>query len=273
MQRCRSNGIRQEVLCFTPPIEPQGSKQLPKNYNAVKPNQTVWAYWDTGIETAPAIVKKCLASTKKMAARMGYDFVLLDKNNLHDYILLPDHIEQKHGKELIGEAHYSDILRISLLAEYGGIWADATLYASDVIPDYILHQPYFMFRAPLFGNASLGVCSSWFIIAQKGNVIARTVRDSLYRYWEKNNYIVDYFLFHLMLTWIVQNIKECKECWEAMPYISNQPPHLFMYSLHKPYSPEAYTHIVNTCFVHKLTYKGLNFQDKGNMLNHFLGEE
>lgn len=249
------------------------SKSPPPNSTinpSVRINKTVWAYWRQGVDNAPKIVRKCLCSTQQMAEKIGYDFIVINEKNMHDYITLPEHVDKKHVPHSMGEAHYSDLLRIALLAEYGGIWVDATLYATNTIPEYLLNQDLFLFQSPLFGKDSYGVCSSWFIIAKKGNYLVTRLRDSLYKYWETERWLKDYFLFHIMLTWLVLNDKECKKIWDRMPYVSNQPPHIFQYSFYKKYTEDIYAHILNSCFVHKLTYRVTD--DKDNILYHFLNQ-
>ena len=40
-------------------------------------------------------------------------------------------IEEKFEKGKIGMAHFSDLLRISLLAKWGGMWIDSTALCTD----------------------------------------------------------------------------------------------------------------------------------------------
>lgn len=88
-------------------------------------DEPIWVFWWTGEETAPEIVKACIKSIRRNAN--GHRVIFLSKDNLHDYVTLPDFIEKKHNDGNIGHAHYSDIVRISLLAEYGGVWIDSTV--------------------------------------------------------------------------------------------------------------------------------------------------
>ena len=54
--------------------------------------------------------------------------ILLDENNLKEYVQIDEMVYQKKNKGIIGMALFSDIIRLSLLSAYGGIWCDATLF-------------------------------------------------------------------------------------------------------------------------------------------------
>ena len=128
----------------------------------------VWVLWLQGEENAPEIVKACIASTKR--AFKGYEYKVLDKSNIHDYIELPDYIEEKYKKGIITHAHYSDIVRVALLSQYGGVWVDATVYCTaDGIPSYISDAQLFVFKdikIPLYRKGTI-VASNWFVVSKK----------------------------------------------------------------------------------------------------------
>lgn len=52
----------------------------------------IWIYWNKGIEQAPIIVQKCYESVCKHS---NQKIILLNDQNLADYIRLPDYIEKK----------------------------------------------------------------------------------------------------------------------------------------------------------------------------------
>ncbi|MBO7316194.1 MAG: hypothetical protein J6U44_03405, partial [Paludibacteraceae bacterium] len=107
-------------------------------------DKKVWVCWLQGIENAPYIVQKCVESIKKHS--LDYEVILLDKNNIKNYISLPSYIEEKHLKGIIPNAHYTDYIRVILLAKYGGIWIDSTFFLTDKLPDYIAESDLFLFN-------------------------------------------------------------------------------------------------------------------------------
>ena len=80
--------------------------------------------WFQGWDSAPEIVQLCLESWKYHNPE--WDIVLLDKGNIKQYVDL-DKVLPKTFMENT-PAGYSDVLRIALLKEYGGVWADATCF-------------------------------------------------------------------------------------------------------------------------------------------------
>ena len=235
--------------------------------------RVIWMYWKQGLENAPTIVKKCISSVK--ANKGDKQLIILNEKNVSDYVNFPDFIEEKHKKGIIGEAHYSDLLRIQLLIQYGGIWIDATCYMSDSFPEVIEKTPFFMFSAGEWWPDlyTVSKCSNWFIKAERNNDLLKKTRNFLFEHWRVNNRAVHYFVFHFAFTALVNTNKDCASIWRNVPFISNLNPHLLLFSFSKPFQNVEYENILSQCFVHKCTYKfdlGLLNAEQENMLQHFL---
>lgn len=76
----------------------------------------IWIYWNKGIEQAPIIVQKCYESVCKHS---NQKIILLNDQNLADYIRLPDYIEKKKDAGQIPMAGYADLMRWSIMVEHG----------------------------------------------------------------------------------------------------------------------------------------------------------
>lgn len=241
----------------------------------VEINNTIWVYWKQGLENAPEIVKKCVSSIIFFAGNRRV--VILTSDNIHEYVSFPDFIEEKHNSGIISEAHYSDLLRLQLLIQYGGIWMDATCFSSSAFPDIVESSPFFMFSSgnwwPWIHNPSK--CSNWFIKSEKENELLIKVRNFLFEHWRKKKYVMHYFVFHFSLSAITENDKNCNKIWNDMPFISNINPHLFAYSFKKKYEEPHYSNVISQCFIHKLSYKFdkslLNVEEE-NFLQHFMNK-
>lgn len=240
--------------------------------NQIVHNQSIFMYWKQGWDNAPDLVKKCLESVKRNAN--GHPLILLDEKNLHQFIKMPDFIEEKHNCGIIPEANFSDILRICLLHKYGGYWLDATCFLSSPIPKVIDNSGFFMFQKHLFADwASPVICSNWFIHSDTNNQLLEMVRNWLFQYWNNKTYIINYFMFHFVLSALVEKNLKCKKIWKSMPYICNMNPHVLLFNFSHHYDEEYYQFILNSCFIHKLTYKfGKNLltSENENILMHFL---
>lgn len=210
----------------------------------------VWVCWFQGLENAPDLVKACINSIKKSLP--DRNIVILTNDNIKDYINFPEYIIKKYEKGIISKAHFSDLIRIELLCNYGGIWIDSTvLCTSPNIPHYILNAPLFVYKAMdlLRTNQMPIVASSWLISAQSNNPILSLTRDLLFRYWKEKNYLMDYYLFHIFFTMATRKYK--KE-WENVPTFNNNTPHTLMFELGKSYTSERFEQIKKMSVFHKL---------------------
>lgn len=213
----------------------------------------IWVLWLQGKENMPELVKKCYKSIKQYSE--DYDVVLLDKLSIKRYIHLPDRIENLYQNGNISFALYSDIVRVTLLARYGGIWMDATVYLTGKIPNYVKNSDVFFFQASKLEYNKTKI-SSWFISTKKINsYILCKIRDFIYNYYEYESYPINPFMFHLMVSCLYKNDKLFRKKWDEIPYVCNMNPHLMYYYFDNKYSINRWRHLLNTSTIHKLSWK------------------
>lgn len=188
--------------CFT-------SKQNIKN--------PVWVFWDTGIETAPEIVKLCYSTLKKVNPDMNV--ILLTAKNYSDFITFPDFIEKKYKDGLITKAQFSDILRFGLLTNYGGIWIDSTIYVTQPFnPDIFTHQIYSIKNNNYYKwNISKRRWTSYFWYIQKNSYFAKNVYIFFLEYWNQHDELVDYFLIDHIINLLYENDSVIRELIDSIP--------------------------------------------------------
>lgn len=87
----------------------------------------IWICWWQGLENAPEIVKCCVESICHNAG--NHQVTIITDQNVEQYIKIPKWVKKKQSEGIISRTHLSDLLRLSLLAEYGGLWLDATFSA------------------------------------------------------------------------------------------------------------------------------------------------
>lgn len=130
----------------------------------------VWSCWLQGWENAPDLAKACLASWKRNLD--GVEIVELDEENYTQWVRLPEYIVGKYRKGRIPAAMFSDLLRLELLVEYGGVWIDSTVLASgcnqnrgEFCPswDGMVKADLFVFQYTEPGRRWSGNISNWFI--------------------------------------------------------------------------------------------------------------
>ena len=227
-------------------------KPLDETQQEKEPTQIIWMCWLQGLDNAPEIVKKCVASVKQNMP--NYEVRVLTAENLFEYVTLPEHIVKKYKNGTISFTHFSDILRTALLVQHGGIWIDATVLLTDELPTQMTETPLFLLqKSKLSQIPHMG--SSWFIVANKGNVILKRVLELLYVYWEKENKLRDYYLFHLLFYLVLENNEEGKHARRTIPYVSNVDAHTLQFSLFEDYNESVWKQMISRSPIHKLTWK------------------
>lgn len=222
----------------------------------------VWQYWNTGIESAPEIVKRCTDSVRKYTHK--YKYVLLDNNNLKDYIEIPDFILEKRQKGIINEANFSDYIRTCLLEKYGGIWIDSTVFLTEDIPAFIMESKLFVFQNDLKIDLSGLNMASYFMVAKPNNELIRKLKSFLELYWRENLFAWNYFFYLHAFTLFTLNDQSVKNMFSKIPFISFIPVQIFQGELLNPYSIERWEQIKKISFAHKLSYK-TNVYNKHNL--------
>lgn len=226
-------------------------KSYDSNLKRVRSNK-VWILWLQGKNNAPPLVQRCISSLQENL--QDRDVVILTEENYRAYVSFPKFIQDKINCGIITRTHFSDLLRLELLIKYGGTWIDATVFCSgNNYPKYILDSDLFVYQCmkPGLDGHSTSI-SSWLMTASTNNPIIMMTRDLLYKYWEKNNKMCDYFLIH---DFFQMSIESYPEEWKRVIPFSNSTPHILLLRLFDSYDENIWTAVKNqTCF-HKLSYK------------------
>ena len=233
----------------------------------------IWQFWWQGEDQAPLLVKKCMASVQRHAD--GRRVIVLSKYNISQYLTIPDVINKSLKKGVLTLTQLSDYIRTALLAQYGGTWLDATVYLTGKIPPEITQETFFhlkslawtqMEQVPtaaelrIYNRLSKNwICSSagssWFLHAAPGSIIMNKLKLLWEEYWDKEPYLIHYFLWHYMLTMAITHDADCAMEYNQMRSLSNMNPHLLQFSLRQPYDSEVFDFIRKKSSFHKLTYK------------------
>jgi hypothetical protein len=223
-------------------------------------SKKIWFLWLQGIDSAPHIVKCCYQSW--CLHNPGWEIVLLNNSNLNEYLRLS--IDDEKLKRL-SNAAFSDLVRVNLLAEHGGVWCDATTFCTKPLDDWLddyCKSGFFAFRNP----GKDRVLSSWFLASEKDNHLTETLAKSVTDYWSKNNlknkgkgplitpfdYILNrspsltkywfhpfitklmrihpYFYFHYLFAYLVDKDIRFKEIWHSTPVFEADIPHAILHN-------------------------------------------
>ena len=213
----------------------------------------IWWLWLQGEDNAPDICKACLRSLRHWHS--DKKIIVLDQNNLSNYITLPEHITRKHEQGLITHTHFSDIVRTQLLIEHGGTWIDSTVYCTGRSHDeYVMHLPLFLYRddSPQRHLASWLSIASCLIVSDPHDSILELTQDLLFQYWKDYDCLKHYFLFHMFFNMAARAyIDE----YNKMPFISAYPVDEMQRQMYDEYSDEKMRYFKVISDFHKMNHK------------------
>lgn len=209
----------------------------------------VWICWLQGIDNAPELVQNCYASIRYHIKDM--EIVVLDKDNIKDYITLPDYIYDKWEKGIITNTHFSDILRLQILIEHGGLWIDATTYLTDKLPSYITDNEFFVYHDGFF-DCDLINMGSWIMYSEPNNLLLNETQNLLFKYWKTHNYLCHYFLLHLFFRMVTDHYPDE---WKKVAYFNQMDQHILSTELCNDYDEKRFNQFKELSNIHKLSNK------------------
>ncbi len=217
-------------------------------------NLPVWIFWWQGLEDAPAVVKRAVNSIFLHCGK--HKVIVLDKDNLKDYIKFPQYIWDKFEQGKISITHLSDLIRVSCLADYGGIWCDATLFAIQDFPDNLYGLSWYSVKLPYQDKhyVSENKWSVYFMACCLNNRIVKATQKLLFLYWERYDLIIDYFLTDYIIMLLNQYDKEIRTLIDSVP-INNQYIFWLAENLYKNFSENEINQIKNSTFLFKCNWR------------------
>jgi hypothetical protein len=184
----------------------------------------IWVFWNSGWDNAPEIVKKCIDTWKEK--NPDWTIHQLSDTTIGDFIDLKTIIPGIDQKNIQMEA-LSDIIRISLLHKYGGVWADSTIFCNQSLNDWIYEasgKGFFAFSKP----GPDRMIASWFLAAHKNNYIIEKWYHAMRAYWLSRTERHHYFWFHYLFGEIYNSDKIFKDIWDSTTVLSADGPHYFV---------------------------------------------
>ena len=187
----------------------------------------IWICWFQGMENAPELVQKCYNSVANN--NPNSEVIVITSENMSQYVTFPDYIIDKWKKGIITHTHMTDLMRLELLINYGGLWLDATVLCTGKAPDYFYNSELFFYQCLKPGRDGHGnFISSWLINAKTNNKILMATRELCYEYWKDNNSMWDYFLFHDFMSIVLE--KYSIDLGKIIPR-DNATPHILLLRL------------------------------------------
>ncbi len=185
--------------------------------NSIDSNGTIWVFWWQGLENAPDVVKLCISNMNKYIKNR--EICILTKENYKKYVDLPDYIIEKLTNKRISITAFSDILRIQLLYQHGGIWIDSTVLLTSDIEKIINNYSFYSIKHCLYSDFHVckGLWSSFFLASGKNNTIVEFFKDMYFEYFKHNDYIITYFLTDCIIALGYEEIEYIREIIDKIP--------------------------------------------------------
>lgn len=214
----------------------------------------IWQCWLQGEERMPAIVRRCVDSVRRHASP-GQRVVLITEANYADYVALPPAITALRRAGRIPDAQFSDLLRIWLLASYGGFWIDATCLLTAPIPESIARARFFVFHSS--GEFGYTLIQSCFIRAAAGDYLVARWCQLMGELWARDGRLLHYFQLHLMFKAMVEADPRAREEYGRMARVDEAPTHVLLGYMkgNVAYDGALMERAARGSFMHKLTYK------------------
>lgn len=231
------------------------TENLEQEVITVERPEMIWQFWDNPLgRTTPGIVTSSLESVSKFKG--NFEHKILDISTFEQYSDLPGFVLDKFKKGQISYIHFSDLLRLNLLKNHGGVWMDATAYMTDAVPKFILEEEFFVFLTGKLSRFPYSYMQNCFIRAKKGSFLCEAWYRMCIQYWKDETEVLDYFQHQLMFKALVGNQAIAKNLFSQMPQISEDGIHqLVGDNLLKKFDPIEWERIRKASFFQKTTYK------------------
>lgn len=220
----------------------------------------IWVFWAQGEEQMPPLIQACY----KQLCHFNSNITLVTNQNINNFINLPLIIYEKVKDGRITWANFSDIVRNTLLARYGGLWLDASVWVSGILPfDKISTMPFYTANAPVpmatnsirFWTSFQWNWSSWCLWAKDQNYLLYSfVSDMLKSIAEREQYWPDYVIQDYLIHYACRIFPSIRQDMETMS-IKNCRRGDLAAIMNQPYDNDLYRKLISTDFVFKLSFR------------------
>lgn len=143
--------------------------------------KVIWMYWSQGKESLPFLVRTCIESWR--LNNPGWEIRFLDHGEVAGLVDL----EGFDRRQDISLQMLSDIIRVKLLRQFGGIWVDATLFCSRPLDEWLpplLQEGFFAFSSRRRDR----LITNWFIASLPGSELLSRWAEEVIGYWHSNHF-------------------------------------------------------------------------------------
>lgn len=187
---------------------------------STKVPKIIWMMWWQGIEQAPDIVKMCVSQIYKQ--NTSCKIYLIDKNNYSDFVDISEEIMEKMRTGKIILAHFSDMIRFQLLARFGGVWVDATLFTTAPMDTAVFNAHFYSVHSEvLTGEPSYAKWTNFFMTTPPNSPLFLFVEEFLKTYFRTFDHAIDYYVTFYAMVIAGKLIPEVQKWMNSVP-INNE---------------------------------------------------
>lgn len=242
-------------------IEHFRSLPVEQKNDEIKSSYIIWVFWGQGEENMPSLVKACY----RQLIHYNDNVILVTNENVNEYISLEPEILRKVKQGVIPWANYSDIIRTTLLAQYGGLWLDATVWISEKFS--FQRFANFDFFSPngkviqtnksvQFWTSNEWNWSTWCLWSRKsGNELFLFISSMLQTIGKREKYWPDYVIQDYLIYYACRNFLDVRESMEKIQCLSGKRRNEFAAMLNDPFDINRYTELIKDDFVFKLSFR------------------
>lgn len=219
----------------------------------------IWLCWWQGREHMGPLVRECCDRIERF--NPDKQVILITEENMSQFVTFPAYILDKFQKGIITKTHMSDLLRAELLAQYGGVWMDATIYTFGPIPEHFFEKTLYTGRCEFNKkdhNVSRNRWSSYFWVSKyPKHIFFSFLKDCWLAYWKEHSELNEYFLTDYLIDLGYHTIPMIRQELDLVDVNGcGTDLWLLLRKLKEDYSPELMLNIRQSNWMQKLSYRG-----------------
>ena len=183
-------------------------------------NKTIWILWLQGWDKAPWLQQRIAESWIKN--NPDWTVKLIDEEQVRT--LVSDIEYMYDASKTITPQAKSDIIRLSLLKNYGGVWADSTMLCMQPLNNWYLKamKPagFWMYHGDGAGLPIEEGVASWFILAEPNHKLICAWKKECDTYWHSRTNADKYLWMDLLFNKIIYNDIYLFDLWLLVPFLN-----------------------------------------------------
>ncbi|MEP7239428.1 MAG: capsular polysaccharide synthesis protein [Devosia sp.] len=178
----------------------------------------IFMLWQQGWDSAPPLVAACAESWRRL--NPGWELHLLDDRTYGDFA---PSLAQFNLPAGLGRAARANVARLGFLKAHGGVWADATMFATRGLDDWLpqaMGAGVFMFSRPRpYRDVEI-----WFMAAAAADPVIAAWHELVRQYWNVVRRPHHYYWMEYLFEMLEAIEPLAARGYEAMPKLSAMGP-------------------------------------------------